>query len=79
MRHGADEAVGDAGSEAGISIESDDVADRFEPFVRLAVNSDEGGVFCAGDETVEFVELASFALPTHPFAFAFVPETAPMK
>ena len=68
-----------AARQARVGIESDDVADAGNCFRRRAGDGQKCGIGRAAKEPIQFVELSAFALPAHPFAFAFVPEAPAME
>ena len=53
-----------------VGIKSQDKADRLGEF---SSNGDKRRVRCTTQQAVQFMELAAFALPSHPFVLLWIP------
>ena len=70
---GAHQLVYHTDGQAGIGIERDDIANPDRRDGGLAIDRQKRGVGGPAQEAVELMQLAAFALPAHPEAFAGVP------
>ena len=79
MGHLADEAQCCVARQPGVGIEGNDVTHVRRDLWRALRNRYEGRVGGTAQQPVEFMQLAAFALPSHPFIFAGVEDAAPMQ
>ena len=75
MRHLANEAANRVARQAGVRIQGDHVAH----VGRQRARGQKTGVGRATQQTVQFMQLAALAFPTHPTGLARVPDPATMQ
>jgi hypothetical protein len=73
MRHLADQFPCGLAGQARVRIKRNHIADIGRNGRRVNAEHDKGGIRCAAQQPVQLVQLAAFALPANPPAFAFVP------
>ena len=80
MRQGLDHPAGRAGRQLGVAVQGDDEADIGQ-LIRVADIHQAIGAFRPRSvhQTIEFFQLAAFALPTDEFLLRFTPGTLPME
>src|SRR5271157_4958743 len=78
MRHGADQTARYASRHPRVPIKRDDVSDTRRSFYWDSSDGKKSGVGSAAEQLVQFTQLSSLALPSHPFALALVPNAPSM-
>src|SRR6185312_1797395 len=78
MRDDANQLPGGISGQARVAVERDAVLHQRQDR-RVANCHDKTGVRRAAEQTVEFLDLAPLALPSHPETFLLVPLTRAME
>jgi hypothetical protein len=79
VRHLSNQPLRDVAREPRVGVERDHVANAGRNDGRLTGLAQVGRVRVAAQQSVELVQLAAFALPPDPFAFAFIPDASAME
>ena len=79
MRHGADQARRSPTRKSCIRVERDDVTHSGDGFWGMTRDGNEICLRGTAQQSVQFMQLAALAFPSHPFLFAFVPDALAMK
>src|SRR5689334_20183698 len=78
MNSGADELARDVARQLRVGVERDYVTNVFQQRIVGGAHK-EARVVCAPQQSVELLELAAFAFPTHPAILARVPLSPAME
>src|SRR5271156_3576424 len=79
MRHLADHLARSSARQTRVGVKRDHVAHAVGDFRRAPVLAKKGGGGRAAQQTIQLVQLAALALPSHPAAFGFIPDAPAMK
>ncbi len=77
--HGADKPRCCAAWQAGIGVQSDDVANTGDRFDGVPSHRNESRVYRSTKEQVHLVEFSALAFPSHPLLFRFIPDAPSVK
>ena len=73
MAQGTDQFLCHTARQARVRVEGDDETNTAWNLERFRFNRNKTGVSRAAQQSIEFVQLAAFAFPTHPTPFALAP------
>ena len=79
MRHFADQATHRIARQSGVRIKRHDIANTCRGGGRSESHVHESGVGRGAQQAIQFVELATLALPSDPPRFTFIPDAAPVQ
>ena len=79
VRHLADQSRCGVAWQARVGVQRDDVTHTLGQWRHTGIGRDEAGVGGPSQQPVEFVQLAAFALPSHPFVLAGVKDASPVQ
>ena len=79
MGHLSDQTPHRVTRKSGISIKRDDVPHVVRNIQHRSVCCHEGGILRTAQQSVQFVELATLALPPNPTLLAFIPDPAAVQ
>ena len=79
MGHLPDQTPHRVARKSGISIKRDDVTHIVRNIRHRSVRCHEGGILRTAQQSVQFVELATLALPPNPALLAFIPDPASVQ